>query len=60
MCYSHKSFKTGIKSRVKTKKGTESNLIYSKRLAKAIHWNEYWNKKKGAKWIWEKFLLADE
>ena len=36
-CYSHKSFKTSIKSWVKTKKGTQSNSIYSKRLVKAIH-----------------------
>ena len=56
ICYSHKSFKTCIKSWVKTKKGTQSNLIYSKRLVKVIYWHEYWTKKKCTKWIWEKFL----
>ena len=35
--YSHKSFKTSIKLWFKTKKGTQSNSIYSKRLIKAIH-----------------------
>ena len=34
ICYSHKSFKTSIKSWFKIKKGTQSNSIYSKRFVK--------------------------
>ena len=37
ICYSHKSFKTSIKSWFKTKKSTQSNSVYSKRLVKVIY-----------------------
>ena len=36
-CVIHISFKKSIKSWVKTKKGTQSNSIYSKRLVKTIY-----------------------
>ena len=37
ICYSHKSFKTSIKSQVKTKKGTQNNSVQTKSMVKGIY-----------------------
>ena len=55
-CYSHKSFKTSTKTWLKTKRGTQSNSVWSKSMVRTIHWQEYWFKKRSKKWIWEGFL----